>query len=174
MVAGVYGWMYLEQQRLLAQVQTQATRTLNSSDPTEGGPVLLYIPKIQLRAAVLDGTDRKSLLLAPGHVKDTAWPGEAGNAVVAGHRDTFFRHLHELKKGDDIYVRRNGQEFHYVISRKFLVDPTDVSVTRATKDYRLTLITCYPTYFVGPAPQRLIIVATLGSESPPPGTHSAM
>lgn len=168
LVAGAYGWMYREQQRLVAQWQALPDTQTESLRPPEGGMTLLYIPKINLRAAILEGTDRKALLLAPGHLKHTTWPGDTGNAVVAGHRDTFFRHLPELQKGDDIYVRRQGREFRYVVSRKSIVSPSDVSVIRATTDSRLTLVTCYPTYFIGPAPQRLIVVATLMSEGTKP------
>jgi sortase A len=173
LAASTYAWIYLEQQHLLAQ--SQSTRLVSSTHQAESGPVLLYIPKIQLRAAVLDGTDAKSLLLAPGHLKDTAWPGDPGNAVLAGHRDSFFRHLHELARGDDIYVHRNGQEFHYIVWRKLIVSPADVSLISPTPGHRLTLITCYPTYFVGPAPKRLVVIANLDSQTSPPGvSRSAM
>jgi sortase A len=85
--------------------------------------------------------------------------------VIAGHRDTFFRHVHELKKGDDIYIRRGTREYHYVVINKSIVAPDDIAVTYPTKDARLTLVTCYPTYYIGPAPKRLIVVATLQSTS---------
>jgi LPXTG-site transpeptidase (sortase) family protein len=158
-VAGSYTWMYAEQKKLLHEWKTQ-----NSA---AGEPTLtkLSIPKIHLRAVVLEGTSRHSLLLGPGHMTGSAIPGTEGNAVIAGHRDTFFRHIHSLKNGDDIYVLRSGKQFHYVVMRRQIVEPTDLSVLRGTKDGELTLITCYPTHAIGPAPQRLIIVAKIAAGS---------
>ena len=162
-----YGWMSVEQHKLSAQWQEQNVRTATTStgmtDPpvTENGVTLLTIPRIGLEAAILEGTDRKTLLLAPGHLKETAEPGESGNSVVAGHRDTFFRHVYELNPGDDILVRRAGLQYHYVVTSKAIVSPFDVSVIRPTEDAQLTLITCYPTYYIGPAPQRAVVVARL-------------
>lgn len=167
---GSYGWMAYRQHELTSQWQSQpvlpVAATQPAPNPNGSGVTLLSIPKIGLQAGILDGTDRKSLLLAPGHLQNTAWPGDSGNAVVAGHRDTFFRHLHELVTGDDIYVLRNGGRYHYVVTQKATVDPSDVRVIRPTSDNRLTLITCYPTYYIGPAPKRLVVVAQLQMDSP--------
>jgi len=80
------------------------------------------------------------------------------------------RHVHELTKGDDIYVRRGTREYHYVVVSKSIVAPDDIAVTYPTKDSRLTLVTCYPTYYIGPAPKRLVIVAALQAGS---GTAAA-
>ncbi|HET7208029.1 MAG TPA: class D sortase [Terriglobales bacterium] len=175
-----YGWMAFRQRRLTEAWQRQqsfqaAPQNGGTVEKADTGVTLLSIPKIGLNAGILDGTDRESLLLAPGHLKNTSWPGDAGNAVIAGHRDTFFRHVHELVTGDDIYVVRGGHRYHYVVSSKKLVDPSDVAVTRATSDSRLTLITCYPTYYIGPAPKRLIVVAELqpAGVSPPAAVASA-
>jgi sortase A len=99
--------------------------------------------------------------LGPAHLSASAIPGSIGNAVIAGHRDTFFRHIHSLRYGDDIYVLRSGKRFHYVVRSRKIVEPTDLSVLKETKDGELTLITCYPTHAIGPAPHRLIIVAKL-------------
>jgi sortase A len=124
----------------------------------------LSIPKIQLEDVVLEGASSDSLLLGPAHLTDTAQPGTTGNVVIAGHRDTFFRHVHSLRYGDDIYILRAGKRYHYVVRSRRVVEPTNLSVLRQTKDGELTLITCYPTHAIGPAPQRLIIVAKLVSE----------
>jgi sortase A len=91
-------------------------------------------------------------------------PGETGNAVITGHRDTFFRHIYELNKGDDIFVQRNGKMFRYQVTGKRVVQPTDISVTHNSEDARLTLITCYPTYYIGPAPERLVVFSKLAPE----------
>ena len=121
----------------------------------------ISIPRIQLEDVVLEGASSHSLLLGPAHLADTAEPGASGNVVIAGHRDTFFRHVHSLRYGDDIYIVRGGKRFHYVVRSRRIVEPTNLSVLRQTNDGELTLITCYPTHAIGPAPQRLIIVAKL-------------
>jgi LPXTG-site transpeptidase (sortase) family protein len=148
-----YAWMYVEQKKLLHEFKTQQP----------AGEVLtkLSIPRIGLRAVVIEGTSSRSLLLGPGHMTGSAIPGTDGNSVIAGHRDTFFRHLQTLRIGDAIYVLRTGKRFHYVVFGKKVVQANDISVLRASKGSELTLITCYPTHFIGPAPQRLIIVAKL-------------
>jgi LPXTG-site transpeptidase (sortase) family protein len=152
-VAASYTWMYVEQKKLLHEFKTHQA----------AGEVLtkLSIPRIGLRAVVIEGTSSHSLLLGPGHMTGSALPGTPGNAVIAGHRDTFFRHIHNLKNGDAVYVLRSGKRFHYVVVQKRVVQANDLSVLRAGKASELTLITCYPTHFIGPAPQRLIIVAKL-------------
>lgn len=152
-VSASYAWMYLEQKKLLHDFKTHQP----------AGEILtkLSIPRIGLRAVVLEGTSSHSLLLGPGHMTGSAIPGTSGNAVIAGHRDTFFRHLQNLKIGDGIYVLRSAKRFHYTVISKKVVQANDISVLRASKGGELTLITCYPTHFIGPAPQRLIIVAKL-------------
>lgn len=163
-VGGSYLWMYGQQRKLLhewqAQNQNRPSSTVAANSP-ENGLTRLVIPKIDLDAIVTEGTSHRSLLLGPGHLKNTALPGAPGNAVIAAHRDTFFRHVYELKAGDDIYIERSGKKYHYVVSRKRIVLPTDLSVLEPTSDAQLTLITCYPIYYVGPAPKRLVIFATL-------------
>ena len=106
----------------------------------------------------------RALTLGPGHLQYSAIPGDVGNSVIAGHRDTFFRHISELKTGDDIYVERRGRQFHYVVTGKRVVQPSDLSVLDSSSEARLTLITCYPVYYIGPAPERLVIVATLAKQ----------
>src|SRR5213593_1252526 len=88
---------------------------------------------------------------------------EPGNSVLAAHRDTFFRHISELKAGDDIFVERHGQQYHFVVTGKRIVHPADFSVLDTTSEARLTLITCYPVYFIGPAPERLVVFAKLAN-----------
>jgi sortase A len=145
--------MYVEQRKLLHDFKTQpAAREVLTK---------LSIPRIGLRAVVIEGTSSHSLLLGPGHMSGSAIPGTVGNAVIAGHRDTFFRHIPNLRNGDTIYILRSGKRFHYIVFQRKVVQATDLSVLQATKTGELTLITCYPTHFIGPAPQRLIIVAKL-------------
>lgn len=158
-VAGSYTWMYAEQRKLLREWKVENTSA------AEGTLTKIAIPRIKLRAVVLEGTSKHSLLLGPAHMTGTAIPGTRGNAVIAGHRDTFFRNVHELHTGDVIYILRSGKQFRYVVVRKTVVEPTDLAVLRNTKDGELTLITCYPTHAIGPAPERLIIVAKLSTRA---------
>jgi len=171
-----YTSMYAEQRRLAKEweQQNQVTSTLTPtpvSDRTEHDTLTrLSIPKINLDAIVVEGTSRHSLLLGPGHMESSALPGETGNAVITGHRDTFFRHIYELNKGDEIFVRRNGKMFRYQVTGKRVVQPSDISVTHNSDDARLTLITCYPTYYIGPAPERLVVFSKLAPETDDSGT----
>ena len=91
----------------------------------------------------------------------TAEPGEPGNAVVSAHRDTFFRNITDLTPGDHILIERDGRIFTYAVEGFKIVKPNDLSVTAPTSDNRLTLITCDPAYYPGPAPQRLVVISKL-------------
>jgi LPXTG-site transpeptidase (sortase) family protein len=155
-----YGQMFTEQHRLAHEWQRQnqpgATRMV-----IDDGPIKLLIPKISLDAMVVEGTTRHKLLLGPGHMEHTPLPGQEGNSVITAHRDTFFRHIYELNKGDVVEVRRGGRTYSYEVTGKKIIAPEDLSVLQQSKDKRLTLITCYPTYYIGPAPDRLVVFAKL-------------
>jgi sortase A len=126
----------------------------------------VQIPKINVDVIVVEGTSWKSLRVGPGRIKTTAQPGDSGNAVITAHRDTFFRHIYELTPGDEILVRRNGELLTFAVTGKKIVDPTDVSVLKPTQEPTLTLITCYPIYYIGPAPERLIVTSRLVARGP--------
>lgn len=163
-VASQYWGMYRSQQTLQAQWEKQsATANVPGAPQLTADDLLtrVVIPKIGLDSIVVEGVSRKKLSEGPGHIKDTATPGEPGNAVISAHRDTFFRHIYELNKGDEILVRRNGKVFHYQVTGKKIVMPDDVAVLKQTPDPQLTLITCYPTYYIGPAPKRLVVFSKL-------------
>jgi sortase A len=166
-----YGNMYVQQRRLAREwrveqdqfgVKDQAGIKSIAAD----GLTRIFAPSIGLDAIVVEGADRRALALGPGHMMNTAWPGQTGNAVITGHRDTFFRHLYELNKGDVVTVQRNGKSFTYEVTDKRVVDANDMSVVQPTRDAELTLITCYPTYYVGPAPERLIVFSRLKDAAP--------
>ena len=163
-VGGTYAWMYHEQRSLLHQWQV-SNASGGDRVPAEANALTrILIPKIKLDAIITEGTSHTALTLGPGHLQESAVPGDIGNSVIAAHRDTFFRHIYELNAGDDIYVERHGKQFHYVVTEKRVVQPTDVSVLDNSSEARLTLITCYPVYFVGPAPERLVIFAKLAKQ----------
>jgi len=105
-----------------------------------------------------------------GHIAGTALPGQPGNIAITGHRDGFFRPLKDAREGDIIEVQRKSQTDRYVVSKIKIVFPSDTSVLNNTADSTLTLITCYPFYFVGAAPQRYIIQASLLPHAPTSST----
>lgn len=169
-----YSQMYWSQKRLQDEwarqqqelrSQANSIATAKSAALKDDGLTRLSIPSISFDAVVVEGTSNRALLLGPGHLADTPAPGDLGNSVISGHRDTFFRHIHELEKGDEILVQRNGKTFHYQVTGKNIVQPTDLSVVKPSKDARLTLITCYPTYYIGPAPERLVVTSKLIDDS---------
>lgn len=126
---------------------------------------ILRVPKAGIEVPVLEGVSDLTLNRGVGHVPGTAMPGEEGNVAITGHRDGFFRGLKDVAAGDAIEVQRAGarRTDHYVIRSTKVVLPSDTSVLRKTADSTLTLITCYPFYFVGAAPQRFIVQAALVS-----------
>ena len=120
---------------------------------------VLRIRKIGLEVAVLPGTDDFTLDRAVGHITDTALPGTDGNSGIAGHRDGFFRGLKDVGPGDAIEIETLQDEEVYRVDRVWVVYPDDVTVLDPTPTRSLTLVTCYPFYHVGPAPQRYIVRA---------------
>lgn len=172
-VGGQYWSMYRSQKNLEAEWQRQtATVSVPGHADISAQQMLtrLVIPKIDMDAIVVEGASRRELSEGPGHMKQTAQPGETGNAVITAHRDTFFRHIYELNKGDQIEVRRSGRTFTYAVTGKRIVKPEDVSVIKPTNDPQLTLITCYPTYYIGPAPERLVVFSRLVQSDGQPQT----
>jgi sortase A len=125
----------------------------------------IAIPRIGLSAMIAEGTEWATLRRAIGHVPGTAFPGETGNAAIAAHRDTFFRGLRNLSRGDDIDVTTDRGLFHYVVESTEIVKPNDVSVLKPGKSPELTLITCYPFFWIGPAPKRFIVHARVDANA---------
>jgi sortase A len=121
----------------------------------------IEIPRLDVSAMVRVGDDARTLQLAVGHIRGTALPGESGNVGLAGHRDTFFRRLGDIRADDQIRIVTPEGTFHYRVARTDVVDPTDVWVLDDTSGSVLTLVTCYPFSFVGSAPQRFIVRAEL-------------
>jgi sortase A len=177
-----YGAMLLEQRHLQAlwrdqQKSRSAVNRRSSVSLAESGLTRITIPSIDFSAVIVEGTDLYAMMIGPGHLVGTAEPGEPGNSVVSAHRDTFFRNIMKLSQGDSIFVERNGQTYNYIVEGMRIVKPTDISVIAPTSDNRLTLITCDPAYYPGPAPQRLVVVGKLAAAPAVPpsalGTQSA-
>jgi len=130
-------------------------------EPAATPLAVLRIPRIRLEVAVLPGTDDRTLDRAVGHIDDTALPGADGNSGIAGHRDGFFRGLKDIAEGDVIELETTQEKEIYRVERTWVVDPEDVSVLDPTPTRALTLVTCYPFYYIGPAPRRYIVRAVL-------------
>jgi sortase A len=124
---------------------------------------ILRIPKIRLEVPVLEGTDEVTLNRGLGRIPGTARPGAEGNLGLAGHRDGFFRGLKDVAPGDRIELETLSGLQSYEIDEILIVEPEDVHVLDPTPEPSLTLVTCYPFYFVGSAPERYIVRASLSS-----------
>jgi sortase A len=129
--------------------------------PAGGLLAVLRIPKVHLEVPVFSGTDDLTLNRGVGRILGTAQIGRPGNLGIAGHRDGFFRSLKDVAPGDSVELVAPGQIFTYVIDKIQIVNPDNVSVLHTTPDATLTLVTCYPFYFIGSAPQRYIVSASL-------------
>lgn len=127
----------------------------------------IEVPRLNLSAVAREGVDVKTLRTSVGHVPGTALPGAEGNAAFAAHRDTFFRPLEGIRTGDDVVVTTPTGVHRYAVTSTRIVDPTEVSVLDATGGRQLTLVTCYPFTFVGNAPKRFIVQATLRNSLAP-------
>lgn len=119
----------------------------------------LDVPDASVSVMLLEGTDELTLNRAIGHIEGTAQPGEAGNVGIAGHRDSFFRGLQYLEVGDDLSLTTLNGVAHYEVTKLEVVDPDAVEVLAPTDHEALTLVTCYPFYYVGAAPRRFIVHA---------------
>jgi sortase A len=124
----------------------------------------LEAPTVDLAATVLEGSDDRTLRRAAGHIESTPLPGEPGNIGIAGHRDTTFYPVRNLKAGDPLTLTTAGSVFDYRVSKTMIVDPQDVEVLDPTEQPALTLVTCYPFNFIGNAPKRFIVRAELVAE----------
>ena len=122
---------------------------------------ILKIPRLQIAAPVFDGTDELTLNRGVGRIEGTATAGSDGNVGIAGHRDGFFRGLKDIRQGDVIQIETTKQEDTYIVRATKIVEPTDVSVLESSSTPAVTLITCYPFYFVGNAPHRFVVKAWL-------------
>jgi sortase A len=139
-----------------------ASRPASESAPSARGLVgRIEMPRLQLSALAREGADVGTLRRAVGHIPGTALPGSPGNAGFAAHRDTFFRPLKSVRKGDEVIVTTTRGVYRYIVTGTRIVEPEEVSVLDQTAGATLTLVTCYPFEYVGSAPQRFIVRAAL-------------
>ncbi len=119
----------------------------------------LEVPRLGLQTIVVQGDSPSILRRAVGHIVGTAMPGSEGNVILAGHRDTFFRPLRNILQGDTVILKTPEGAFQYRVESTLVVPPSDVRVLQQTGGQTLVLITCFPFYYVGPAPDRFIVRA---------------
>jgi sortase A len=141
--------------------QRQADYRESLTETFDAPPGVLEIPSLKLTVPIFSGTSELVLNRGVGWIEGTAMLGEEGNVGLAGHRDGYFRGLKDLKLGDAIEVQSVGHTRRYRVTDLKIVEPTDVSVLDPTDEPSVTLVTCYPFYFVGSAPLRYIVRGTL-------------
>jgi len=134
---------------------------------------VLSIPKLHLEVPVFEGTDDLTLDRGVGRIVGTAHPGQPGNLGIAGHRDGFFRGLKDIAPGDEIRLVLPDAVTTYVVDQITVVTPQDVSVLRPGPVSSITLVTCFPFYFVGSAPERYIVSASLRADAQPAVSRNA-
>lgn len=142
---------------------------LDLVEKADADPLVLgriEIPRIGVAAIVREGDDDTTLAIAVGHISGTARPGERGNMALAGHRDSFFRGLRDIRCQDTIRIVTPRRSFEYVVDSTEVVAPEETRVLDPTSDTVLTLVTCYPFSYVGRAPNRFIVRASLAALLP--------
>jgi len=128
--------------------------------PREGAVVgRLAIPRLSLSVVVVEGVEERDLEKAAGHIPGTALPGEPGNVGIAAHRDTFFRPLRAIRPSDAITLSTRAGNYRYRVVSTKVVSPSDIHVLDPTGQDALTLVTCFPFSYIGPAPKRFIVRA---------------
>jgi sortase A len=126
----------------------------------EGGVIgEIQVPRLHLKAIVVQGDSRTILRRAVGHIPETALPGNPGNVALAGHRDTFFRPLRNIKLGDAITLKTPAGDFQYLVESTQVVSASNVEVLNGSNGRTLTLITCFPFDYLGAAPNRFVVRA---------------
>jgi sortase A len=167
---GYVGWTLLDARIYQAsaehslEAEIHAVKAADASQvqpPVNPGDVVarIDIPRLGMSFAVLQGTNWRSLRRGAGHIEGTPLPGESGNSGIAGHRDTFFRNLRNIHEHDEIRLQTATGVLQYEVDWTKVVEPDDVSVLAPSTGSALTLVTCYPFYFVGPASERFIVHA---------------
>ena len=154
-------WMYQRQASQLfdrAHLQVAAIPS-PGTDSTNGLLGRMEIPRLGVSVIVAEGTDEATLRRAGGHIAGTSFPGQRGNIGIAGHRDTLFRPLRNIRQNDVITLTTLAGEYRYRVMSTEIVSPSDVTVLQSDGHEVLTLVTCYPFYFIGPAPDRFIVRA---------------
>jgi len=161
----VASWLYADgfqayQKLIFDRARMQSSKPL-AQPPIRPHAVIgrIEIPRLDLAAIILEGVEEQDLLLGAGHVPGTALPGEPGNVAIGGHRDTFFRPLRNIRNNDIISLTTLHGSYRYVVTSTEIANPTDTQVLHGDSEPKLTLISCYPFSYVGPAPERFVVHA---------------
>jgi sortase A len=144
------------------QVEAQhlETRPFSQRNLKPGEPLgEILVPRVGVSSAIAEGIDSSTLRHAVGHFPETPLPEQTGTVVLAGHRDTFFRGLRRIRANDLILLRTRRGEFSYRVTRTAVVGPEHTELLHSSPDSDLTLITCFPFRYVGPAPDRFVVQA---------------
>jgi sortase A len=144
---------------LMEEAKTARAESLGPADSGRTPLGRIEISTIGLSAMIMEGVDARTLRRAAGHIPGTPLPGQPGNVALAGHRDTFFRALRNIRERDEITLETLSGLYRYRVDSIMVVDPDDTRVLDKSNDAILTLVTCYPFSFVGPAPKRFIVRA---------------
>jgi len=129
--------------------------------PARGTPLgTLQVPRLNFSVVVLEGSDDAILTKGPGHIEETAFPGELGNVGIAGHRDRHFRALRNIQPNDEVILTTKLLTMHYFVDSTDVISPTDMEILDPTPGPTLTLVTCFPFDFIGSAPMRFVIRGT--------------
>ena len=160
---GYAGYIVADEHTYQAVEQTRFENISRSEGPhpvTEGGVIgEMDVPRLGIQAIVVQGDSPKLLRRAIGHMPSTPLPWELGNVALAGHRDSFFRPLRNIRSGDVITLKTVNGNFQYEVESTDVVPASDMHVLDASSGRVLTLITCFPFYFVGSAPDRFVVRA---------------
>jgi sortase A len=119
----------------------------------------IQVQRLGISVIILQGTTAQTLRLGVGHIDGTALPGQPGNIGIAGHRDTYFRGLKDIRNDDQILVETATGVDRYEVDSLQITTPSDVAVLAPTTASALTLVTCYPFHYIGAAPERFIVHA---------------
>lgn len=145
-----------------------------SSLPRTGSAVVarLLIPRLDTDLYVVQGDSPEALRRGPGHLTGTAMPGARGNCVIAGHRDTHFRVLQDIHRGDEIVLATQAGRYLYRVVATEVISPRNLAPLHPTRDAELNLITCYPFSYIGSAPKRFVVKARLAGPVSAPEASS--
>ena len=165
------GWIWQARQasRWMTGRETAVASSRPGFGPAASRPLhhgdalgLLRVPRLGIDTVVVEGTDWRSLSLGPGHLEGSALPGAPDNCVIAGHRDGPFGRLRSVRRGDIVEVSGSARPVaRYRVESTDVVDRDDTRAIAPSGESRLTLVTCYPFNFVGPAPRRFVVRAAL-------------
>jgi sortase A len=160
------GWMFqkreghrLDQLLRARQNASAASPAVLATAAAKGLIGRIVIQRLGISVIVAEGVDLPTLRRAAGHIPGTALPGQGGNVGISAHRDTFFRPLRNVRSDDLITVTTPAGEYRYRVVSTKIVSPYEVGVLEAGVNETLTLVTCYPFYFIGTAPNRFVVRA---------------